>query len=115
MPSSSAPIPALEIAVQRYLALLAGEAPESEFLELRYRVGADRFASEFHAVHDRPALSAAVLDRGRRTDVYVGCAPRTARRGTKDSVGKVWTLWAECDGELAARRLQAFRPRPALV
>jgi hypothetical protein len=37
------------------------------------------------------------------------------RSGTKDAVGAVWTLWAECDGEEAARRLRRFRPQPAMV
>jgi hypothetical protein len=104
-----------EFALRSYLALLAGRAPSSHFLEVRYRVGAEQLGHEFHRVYDDRSLIRAVRARGSRTDVYVGCAPRSRRQGTKDAVSQVWVLWAECDGEESARRLQRFRPLPALV
>jgi hypothetical protein len=104
-----------EYALRSYLALLAGGAPSSQFLELRFRVREQQLASEFHPAYDRDALIDAIRGRGSRTDVYVGCAPRTRRSGTKDAVSQVWTLWAECDGEESAHRLRRFRPQPALV
>jgi hypothetical protein len=105
----------VEYALRSYLALLAGGAPSSHFLEIRYRVREQQLASEFHPVHEPEAVMAAIRGRGSRTDVYVGCAPRVRRSGTKDAVSQVWTLWAECDGEEAASKLQRFRPQPALV
>lgn len=104
-----------DVALRSYLALLAGRAPSSHFLEVRYRVGNDQLGHEFHRVYDKRSLIHAVRSRGSRTDVYVGCAPRSRRQGTKDAVSQVWVLWAECDGAESARRLQHFRPLPALV
>jgi hypothetical protein len=104
-----------EPALRSYLALIAGNAPRSHFLELRFRVGEHQLVNEFFPAHEHDALIAAIRQRCPRTDVYVGCAPRTRRSGTKDAVSQVWTLWAECDGDEAARRLRRFHPQPALV
>jgi hypothetical protein len=60
-------------------------------------------------------LIASIDRRAHETDVYVGCAPRSRRDGRKQAVHEVWVLWAECDGEEAARAARAFSPRPALV
>ena len=86
-----------------YLALLAGGAPATHFLELRYRVG------------DAPARSTSstastTTTRSIRRDpvsvVRVRTSTSAALRGrvgaaTKDAIAQVWTLWAECDGEEA--------------
>ena len=98
-----------------YLQMLAGGASGDHFLELRFRVGDQQLANEFHRIDARDSLSAAIRRRSRRTDVYVGCAPRTSRQGTKSAVDDVWVLWVECDGAESARRLHRFRPRPALI
>src|SRR4051812_28256398 len=98
-----------------YLEMLAGGAPGDQFLELRFRVGEQQFSNEFHRIDARGALASAIHRRSQRTDVYVGCAPRTSRQGTKAAVGDVWVLWVECDGAESARRLHQFRPRPALI
>jgi hypothetical protein len=110
-PSNSPPCGGLDA----YLKMLAGGAPGDHFLELRFRVGEQQFANEFHRIDARDALTSAILRRSRRTDVYVGCAPRTTRQGTKAAVGDVWVLWVECDGAESARRLHRFQPRPALI
>jgi hypothetical protein len=104
-----------DIALRAYLALITGGAPASHFLEIRFRVGAHQLVNEFHPAREPEAIIGAIRQRCSRTDVYLGCAPRTRRSGTKDAVSQVWTLWAECDGEEAARRLRRFRPAPALV
>lgn len=52
---------------------------------------------------------------GPGTDVYIGCVPRLRRSGTKDALGSSSVLWAECDGEAAARAALAFTPRPSVV
>ena len=89
--------------------MITGGAPSTHFLEVRYRFGGDRMASEFHPAYDHEAVIHAICSRGSRTDVYVGCAPRTRDdAGGKDAISQVWTLWAECDGEEAARRVRRF-------
>ncbi|MDA0168432.1 hypothetical protein OJ998_04975 [Solirubrobacter taibaiensis] len=101
--------------LRSYLALLAGHAPSEHFLEIRYRVREDQLAHEFHGVGDVDALVNGIRSRGSRTDVYVGCAPRTRRSGTKDAVSEVWTLWAECDGRESANLVLGFRPQPSVI
>lgn len=114
--SNSPPVGArADRALDTYLRLLAGGAPDSHFLELRFRVGEQQLAHHFHRIDERDALAREIASRATRTDVYVGCAPRSSRHGTKDAVEQVWTLWVECDGVDSARRLHAFRPRPALI
>jgi hypothetical protein len=98
-----------------YLELLAGEAPSSHLLELRFRVSDQQLANRFYPISERAHLVGDITDRAPRTDVYVGCAPRSVRRGTKDAVEQVWVLWAECDGRESANRLHAYRPKPALI
>src|SRR4051794_34737202 len=113
-PSPSGPTSSREnVALHAYLALLAGGAPNKHFLELRFRVGAHQLVNQFFPAHEPDALIEAIRQRCPRTDVYVGCAPRTRRSGTKDAISQIWTLWAECDGEESARRLRRFRPPPA--
>jgi hypothetical protein len=104
-----------EHALRSYLALLAGHAPSSHFLEIRFRVREQQFGREFHGVRDTNALMRGIRSKGSRTDVYVGCAPRARRASTKDAISQVWVLWAECDGPESAKRLQRFRPLPSLV
>lgn len=98
-----------------YLRVLAGGAPPSAFLELRYRVGDDAMAAEFVPVRDRQALVKSIQRRARTNDVYVGCAPRARRSGTKNDIAEVWVLWAECDGAAAARAACAYSPSPSVV
>src|SRR5215218_8907531 len=70
-------------------------------------------------VFDRPCrlrgLATRAIALGRRTDVYVGCAPRTRRQGGRDSVERAFVLWADCDGEHAVSALSDFEPTPAIV
>ena len=70
-------------------------------------------------VFDRPArlggLATRAIVLGRRTDVYVGCAPRTRRHGGRDAVDRAFVLWADCDGEDAVAALHDFEPSPAIV
>ena len=61
---------------------------------------------------DRPThlrgLATRALWLGRRTDVYVGCAPRTRRHGGRDAIERAFVLWADCDGERRRRRARAL-------
>ena len=101
--------------LRSYLEALAGDRSLNEFMELRHRVSEQTLVSTFFATDELDELAREIRARGRRTDVYVGCAPRARRAGTKDAVARVWVLWAECDGAQAARAAHAWRPRPAIV
>src|SRR4051794_6537406 len=98
----------------RFLAALAGSAGPGELLELRYRL---EDGQRMGQVFDRPdrlrGLATRALALGRRTDVYVGCAPRTRRHGGRDSVNRAFPLWAGCDGENAGAALPGVEPPPA--
>ena len=100
----------------RFLAALAGSADRGELLELRYRLDDGQRMGQ---VFDRPArlrgLATRAIVLGRRTDVYVGCAPRTRRHGGRDAVDRAFVLWADCDGEDAVAALADFEPAPAIV
>jgi hypothetical protein len=98
-----------------YVTMLAGDAPSQALLEVRYRLRSGGMASEFHAIRDRHRVLAAVNERARETDVYVGCAPRCRPDGRKQAIEQVWVLWAECDGHAASLAAQRHMPRPALV
>src|SRR5215207_1428525 len=100
----------------RCLAALAGPAERGELLELRYRL---KDGQRMGQVFDRPArlrgLATRAIALGRRTDVYVGCAPRTRRHGGRDAVERAFVLWADCDGEQAVAALAEFEPAPSIV
>src|SRR5215213_4346014 len=102
--------------VSRFLAALAGSAGRGELLELRYRL---EDGQRMGQVFDRPTrlcgLATRAVALGRRTDVYVGCAPRTRRHGGRDAVKRAFVLWADCDGEQAVAALAEFEPAPAIV
>lgn len=48
-------------------------------------------------------------------DVYIGVAPRDMRKGGKDSVTEVRSVWADCDSAEASAKLAEFSPAPSLV
>src|SRR5215216_3719531 len=100
----------------RFLAALAANAGRGELLELRYRLDDGQRMGQ---VFDRPdrlrGLATRAIAVGRRTDVYVGCAPRTRRHGGRDAVQRAFVLWADCDGEQTAAALDDFDPPPAIV
>jgi hypothetical protein len=100
----------------RFLAAVAGRADPGAFLELRYRLDD---GVRMGQLFERPArlrgLATRAIFLGRRTDVYVGCAPRTRRHGGRDAVKHAFVLWADCDGEDAVAALERFEPAPSIV
>jgi hypothetical protein len=100
----------------RFLAALAGTAQRGDLIELRYRL---EDGQRMGQVFDRPdrlrGLATRAIALGRRTDVYVGCAPRMRRHGGRDAVAHAFVVWADCDGEDAVAALGAFEPAPAIV
>jgi RepB DNA-primase from phage plasmid len=100
----------------RFLAALAGSAERGEFLELRYRLeDGQRMGQVFECPSRVRGLATRAIALGRRTDVYVGCAPRTRRHGGRDAVNRAFVLWADCDGEAAVAALADFEPAPSIV
>jgi hypothetical protein len=102
--------------VTRFLTALAGPCDDGEFLELRYRLDDGQRMGQ---LFDRPTrlrrLATRALALGRRTDVYVGCAPRTRRHGGRDAVERALVLWVDCDGDDAVEALEHFDPQPSIV
>ena len=100
----------------RFLTALAGPAAGGKLLELRYRLADGQRMGQ---VFDSPArvrgLATRAIALGRRTDVYVGCAPRTRRPGGRDAVDRAFVLWADCDGDQAVAALHGFQPAPSIV
>src|SRR4051812_37959102 len=102
--------------VSRFLAALAGSAGRGELLELRYRLDdGQRMGQVFDPPTRLRGLATRAVALGRRTDVYVGCAPRTRRHGGRDAVKRAFVLWADCDGEDAVASLAEFEPAPPIV
>lgn len=56
-----------------------------------------------------------LLRMGRTTDVYIGVAPRTERRGCREAVDRVHVAWADCDSPESIEALEHFEPRPSLI
>src|SRR3954447_14168048 len=102
--------------VSRFLAVLAGSAGGGELLELRYRLDdGERMGQVFDCPTRLRGLATRAVALGRRTDVYVGCAPRTRRHGGRDAVKRAFVLWADCDGEHAVAAVEDFEPAPSIV
>jgi hypothetical protein len=100
----------------RFLAALAGTAHRGELIELRYRLeDGQRMGQGFDRPDRLRGLATRAIALGRRTDVYVSCAPRTRRHGGRDAVDRAFALWADCDGEDAVPALADFEPAPAIV
>ena len=98
-----------------YLDVLMGGAPSDSFVEMRSRVRDTGMVARFFPRAEADRLARAVAERAQGTDVYVGCAPRSCRRGDKQAIREVWTLWVECDGAESAAAAQRLAPAPALV
>src|SRR5512132_1883993 len=97
--------------VSRFLAALAASANRGELLELRYRLDdGQRMGQVFDRTTRARSLATRAVMLGRRTDVYVGCSPRTRRHGGRDAVERAFVLWTDCDGDDAVSALAAFEP-----
>lgn len=102
-------------ALEIFLAMLAGAGPD--LLEVRYRMTGEQrgMGQLFHAASRARSIVETLEGLGRRTDVYVGCAPRTHRHGGAAAIRETRVLWADCDGEESIGRLANFAPRPTFV
>ena len=114
-PTTTTPDSNRQAAVLCFLEALAGDSDPGELVELRYRLDDGRMGQLFYSRGRLRGLATRALMLGRRTDVYVGCAPRTRRHGGRDAVARAFVLWADCDGEHAAAALERFQPQPSIV
>ena len=102
--------------VTRFLVALLGPASRGELIELRYRLDDGQRMGQVFDRRDRVrGIATRAIMLGRRTDVYVGCAPRTRRHGGRDAVERAFVLWVDCDGEHAVDSLRTFDPQPSIV
>jgi hypothetical protein len=113
--TTNAPEDHRQATVLRFLEVLAGDSESGELLELRYRLDDGRMGQLFYSSGRLRGLATRALMLGRRTDVYVGCAPRTRRHGGRNAVARAFVLWADCDGEHAVTALERFDPAPSIV
>jgi hypothetical protein len=103
------------LALRLQLAAIRGREPAGSLFELRHKLDSGGMGQTFHDCHQLDGLLDPISQLGRRTDVYIGCAPRTRRQGGRDSIARLWTLWADVDGADALERLRAFKPAPHMV
>jgi hypothetical protein len=102
--------------VTQFLTALAGPCDGGELLELRYRLDdGQRMGQLFDHPSRLSGLATRAVALGRRTDVYVGCAPRTRRHGGRNAVKRAFVLWVDCDGEAPVEALGSFDPQPSIV
>jgi hypothetical protein len=99
-----------------YLDLLAGAEPNGALLEIRVRHPEQQSMRRwFVEVGARQRLVTRLPRVAARADVYLGCAPRQKRTGTREAVNGGWVAWADVDGPDGARRLSSFTPEPTLI
>ena len=78
---------------------------------MRYRLDdGQRMGQLFDHPTRLSGLATRALALGRRTDVYVGCAPRTRRHGGRNAVERAFVLWVDCDGQRGCRGARTLRP-----
>ena len=99
-----------------YLDLLAGAEPSNALLEVRVRhPGQQTMRRWFVEIGARQRLVTQLPVIGAHADVYLGCAPRQMRSGTREAVNGGWVAWADVDGPNSARSLSSFAPEPTLI
>ncbi|MGA2453655.1 MAG: CHC2 zinc finger domain-containing protein [Solirubrobacteraceae bacterium] len=101
-------------AAELFLDMLFAYAPPRSLLEVRYRTTGRRLARFFTDAHAHNAAST-ITRIGQRTDVYVGCAPRVRRGGTRQDIAPTPLLWADCDTPAAVAALAAFQPPASMI
>ena len=88
-----------DAALVAYLALLAGREPAGGLLEIRYRQpdSPQRMRQHWHPAAHPAGAASEILELAKRTDVYVGVAPRRHRHGGRSAIERSWVLWADLD------------------
>src|SRR3954447_12587108 len=112
-PDTTTDAPRRHATAARFLGALAGGSATDALLELRYRLGDGRMGQVFDSPRRLRALATSAIFLGRRSDVYVGCAPTPRRHGGRAAVAQAFVIWADCDGPDAVHALERFEPAPA--
>jgi hypothetical protein len=97
-----------------YLRMLTASAPLGSLLDVRYRMQKGGFTRTFLYASDKTAARK-IANIGQRTDVYVGCAPRIRRRGTRADIAATALLWVDCDDAAALQAARAFTPQASMI
>ena len=99
-----------------WLDMAFGAEPAGAFIEVRWRLP-DRpgMGQLWHPVERRGAAIESIRSIGARTDLYVGCAPRTRRYGGRDAIERCHVLWADCDDDQAIEAIERFDAPPSMV
>jgi hypothetical protein len=97
-----------------YIRTLTAGAPAGALLDVRYRTKGHALARTFIDAK-APDAASVITKIGRQTDVYVGCAMRVRRRGTRADLAPTALLWADCDTPRSLAALKAFEPRPTMI
>lgn len=103
-------------ALRLLLAAIAGNEPAGGLVEVRWRrPQGGGMGQMFHSAGRGFAVVETITGLGRRADTYIGCAPRRHRHGGAAAIERIWTLWADLDGEASPSALETFDPAPSLV
>ena len=107
---------ALTHELRAYLDLLVGTETAHAYLDVRTREPQDKVMKQrFVALERRAQLLAALPAAAARADVYVACAPRASRAGTREAIAGAWIAWVDVDGPDGLQRLDAFDPPATLI
>ena len=99
-----------------YLDLLFGAEPVGAFLEVRWRLPDRRGMGQlWQPVESKATAIDSMRSIGARTDLYIGCAPRTRRYGGKDAIKRSHVLWADLDSPESIAAVERFAPGPSMV
>jgi hypothetical protein len=97
--------PSVRDALNRQLAVIAGNEPPTSYVSERAFVPVGEFDD---AIGRIVALAP-------RFNVFIGAAPRIRQEGKAAAIERVWCLWSDCDEPKSVTALGSFRPAPSLV
>jgi hypothetical protein len=98
-----------------YLDLLVGGEAKAAFVDVRTREPDGAMQQSFVDVTARAELLNALPAAAGVADVYVGCAPRLSRAGTREAITGAWIAWVDVDGPDGLDRLRRFEPRATVI
>lgn len=99
-----------------YLGALYGAAPADSYIEARYRrPDGPGMAQQFTSAKPEPGFIDWILATGEETDLYLGVAPRSEKRGGRDAIERAHALWVDADSPQSIEALGRFTPAPAII
>lgn len=93
---------------------IIGRCRPDRYIEVRYPLGRG-MQQEWHRAGNGLAILSALAPPRNNGDVFIGAAPRNARRGGREAVSEVYSLWADCDTPEALSALAEFHPEPSYI